>query len=148
MANGLDPRRTPVQRFGKELARTRRDHGPTQVALGRRLGCSSSLVAHIEKGDRTPKPDLAAACDQAFGTGDRFSRLCRSITSPSGPGWYLRWTDEIEPCPRAQELGPAPDPRLAPDGGLRAGGLPGRSIWPEPPPRRWRTASARACAAN
>lgn len=100
MANDLDPRLTPVQRFGKELARTRRDHGLTQVALGRRLGCSSSLVAHIEKGDRTPKPDLAAACDQAFGTGDRFSRLCRSITSPSGPGWYLRWTDEIEPSAR------------------------------------------------
>ncbi|MGP3933480.1 helix-turn-helix domain-containing protein [Nonomuraea sp. KM88] len=100
MANGLDPRLTPVQRFGRELARTRRDHGLTQVALGRRLGCSSSLVAHIEKGDRTPKPDLAAACDQAFGTGDRFSRLCRSITSPSGPGWYLRWTDEIEPSAR------------------------------------------------
>ncbi|TDC05303.1 XRE family transcriptional regulator [Nonomuraea longispora] len=100
MAKDLDPRLTPVQRFGKELARTRRDHGLTQVALGRRLGCSSSLIAHIEKGDRTPKPDLAVGCDQVFGTGDRFSRLCRSIASPSGPGWYLRWTDEIEPAAR------------------------------------------------
>ncbi|MGW4407158.1 helix-turn-helix domain-containing protein [Nonomuraea sp. NPDC004702] len=98
MSNDLDPRLTPVQRFGKELARTRREHDLTQVVLGRRLGCSSSLIAHIEKGDRTPKPDFAAGCDQVFATGDRFARLCRSITSPSGPGWYLRWTDEIEPA--------------------------------------------------
>jgi transcriptional regulator with XRE-family HTH domain len=100
MANDLDPRLAPVQRFGKELARMRREHDLTQVALGKRLGCSSSLVAHIEKGDRTPKPDFAAGCDQVFGTGNRFARLCRSITSPSGPGWYLRWTDEIEPSAR------------------------------------------------
>ncbi|MEV0623988.1 helix-turn-helix transcriptional regulator [Nonomuraea sp. NPDC050404] len=100
MSNDLDPRLTPVQRFGKELARTRREHDLTQVVLGKRLGCSSSLVAHIEKGDRTPKPDFAAGCDQVFGTGARFARLCRSITSPSGPGWYLRWMDEIEPSAR------------------------------------------------
>ncbi|MEU6717580.1 helix-turn-helix transcriptional regulator [Nonomuraea sp. NPDC046802] len=101
MANDLDPRLTPIQRYGKELARTRRDHDLTQVALGKRLGCSSSLIAHIEKGNRTPKPDFAVGCDQVFGTGDRFVRLCRSITSPSGPDWYLRWTDEIEPSARA-----------------------------------------------
>lgn len=100
MGKDVDPRLTPVQRFGKELARTRREHDLTQVVLGKRLGCSSSLVAHIEKGDRTPKPDFAAGCDQVFGTGDRFARLCRSITSPSGPGWYLRWMDEIEPSAR------------------------------------------------
>jgi transcriptional regulator with XRE-family HTH domain len=100
MANDLDSRLAPVQRFGKELARMRREHDLTQAALGKRLGCSSSLVAHIEKGDRTPKPDFAAGCDQVFGTGNRFARLCRSITSPSGPGWYLRWTDEIEPSAR------------------------------------------------
>ncbi|MEV4835307.1 helix-turn-helix transcriptional regulator [Nonomuraea sp. NPDC049486] len=97
MRNDLDPRLTPAQRFGRELARIRKENELTQSALGKRLDCSSSLVAHIEKGNRKPKPDFAAGCDQVFGTGDLFTRLCRSITSPSGPGWYLRWTDEIEP---------------------------------------------------
>jgi transcriptional regulator with XRE-family HTH domain len=100
MANDLDPRLTPVQRFGKELARVRKEAGVTQAVLGKRLGCSSSLVAHIEIGDRTPKPDFATRCDQVFGTGDLFARLCRNITSPSGPDWYIRWTDEIEPRAR------------------------------------------------
>ncbi|WP_214409699.1 helix-turn-helix domain-containing protein [Sphaerisporangium fuscum] len=97
MSNDLDPRLTPLQRFGRELARVRKAAGLTQIRLGKHLDCSSSLVAHIEKGDRTPKPEFAAGCDRIFGTGDRFSRLCRNITSPAGPGWYLRWTDEIEP---------------------------------------------------
>lgn len=101
MANDLDPRLTPAQRFGRELARVRREAGWTQARLGKRLGCSSSLVAHIEKGDRTPKRDFAVGCDEIFGTGDRFARLCRNITSPSGPDWYIRWASEIEPNARA-----------------------------------------------
>lgn len=100
MANDLDPRLTPTQRFGRELARIRREAGITQARLGRHLGCSSSLVAHIEKGDRKPKKDFAAGCDRIFETGDLFVRLYRNITSPSGPDWYIRWTDEIEPRAR------------------------------------------------
>ncbi len=96
MSSDLDPRLTPGQRFGGELARARKNAGLTQATLGKRLGCSASLVAHIEKGDRTPKPDLAARCDQIFATGEFFTRLCRNITAPTGPGWYIRWTDEVE----------------------------------------------------
>lgn len=100
MANDLDPRLTPVQRFGRELARARKQAGLSQERLGARLGVSGSLVGHIEIGNRTPKPDLAARCDDVFGTGDLFARLCRNITSPSGPHWFLRWSDEIEPRAR------------------------------------------------
>ncbi|GII80197.1 transcriptional regulator [Sphaerisporangium rufum] len=100
MGNDLDPRLTPVQRFGRELGRVRRDAGLTQAVLGKRLGCSSSLVAHIEVGDRRPRPELAARCDEVFGTGDLFTRLYRNLTSPAGPDWYLRWSDEIEPRAR------------------------------------------------
>ncbi|WP_214411696.1 helix-turn-helix domain-containing protein [Sphaerisporangium fuscum] len=101
MANDLDPRLTPVQRFGRELARVRKEASLTQVTLSKHLGCSSSLVAHIEIGDRTPKPDLARRCDEVFGTSDLFARLCRNITSPaSGPGWFIKWADEIEPRAR------------------------------------------------
>lgn len=35
-------------------------------------------------------------CDQIFATGEFFARLCRNITAPIGPGWYIRWTDEVE----------------------------------------------------
>ncbi|WP_067181984.1 helix-turn-helix domain-containing protein [Microtetraspora niveoalba] len=100
MANDLDPRLTPVQRFGRELARARKEAGLSQERLGTRLGVSGSLVGHIEIGNRTPKPDLAARCDEVFGTGDFFARLCKNITSPSAPHWFLRWSEEIEPRAR------------------------------------------------
>jgi hypothetical protein len=51
-------------------------------------------------GDRRPKPDLAARCDEVFTTGDLFARLCRNLTSPTGPDWYIRWSEEIEPHAR------------------------------------------------
>ncbi|WP_343948097.1 helix-turn-helix transcriptional regulator [Nonomuraea longicatena] len=88
---------TAQQRFGRELARVRRDAGLSQKRLAAKLGVSGSLVGHIEIGDRNPKPDLAARCDDVFGSGDRFARLCRAIDSPVGPGWYIQWVDEIEP---------------------------------------------------
>jgi transcriptional regulator with XRE-family HTH domain len=101
LSNDLDPRLTPVQRFGRELARVRKAAGLSQVALSKHLGCSASLVAHIEIGDRTPKPDLAARCDAHFDTGDRFTQLQKDFTSPvAGPGWFIRWADEIEPKAR------------------------------------------------
>jgi transcriptional regulator with XRE-family HTH domain len=100
MANDLDPRLTPGQRFGRELAKFRKEAGLSQARLGTHLGVSSSLVGHIEIGNRTPKPDMAARCDEVFKTGDLFARLCRSITSPAGPSWFLRWSDEIEPRAR------------------------------------------------
>ncbi|MFG1879597.1 Scr1 family TA system antitoxin-like transcriptional regulator [Sphaerisporangium sp. NPDC049003] len=100
MANDLDPRLTPGQRFGRELARVRKEAGLSQVRLGAHLGVSSSLVGHIEVGSRTPKTDFAARCDEVFSTGDLFARLCRNITSPAGPRWFLRWSDEIEPRAR------------------------------------------------
>jgi transcriptional regulator with XRE-family HTH domain len=97
MAQGLDPRPTPIQRFGRELARVRKARGLSQEALAPHLGVSKSLIGHIEIGDRTPKEDLATRCDRFFDTGDLFLRLCRNITTPASPGWYIRWTDEIEP---------------------------------------------------
>jgi transcriptional regulator with XRE-family HTH domain len=101
MANDLDPRLSPAQRFGRELARVRKAAGLSQVALSGHLGCSSSLVAHIEVGTRTPKTDIAERCDRFFDTGDRFVRLQREISSPlAGPGWYIRWSEEIEPRAR------------------------------------------------
>ncbi len=102
MANDIDPRLTAAQRFGRELARIRKDTGLSQVALSKHLECSSSLVAHVEIAARNPSVDFARRCDAYFGTDDRFARLQRHIASPgAGPGWYVRWSTEIEPRARA-----------------------------------------------
>jgi Predicted transcriptional regulator with C-terminal CBS domains len=101
MANNLDPRLTPAQRFGRELARMRKSAGLSQVALSKHLGCSASLIAHIEIAARNPTADFAKRCDAFFGTEDRFARLQRDIASPAtGPSWYMRWSTEVEPRAR------------------------------------------------
>ncbi|GAA4184389.1 helix-turn-helix transcriptional regulator [Streptosporangium oxazolinicum] len=100
MGNDLDPRLTPTQRFGRELGRARRETGLSQTRLGTHLGVSSSYIGHIEIGNRKPNAQLAADCDRFFKTDDFFTRLCRNITAPSGPSWFLRWSDEIEPRAR------------------------------------------------
>ncbi|MFG1961347.1 Scr1 family TA system antitoxin-like transcriptional regulator [Nonomuraea sp. NPDC049028] len=100
MANDLDPRMSPAERFGRELARCRKEKGLSQRRLADHLDCSPSLVGHIETGSRNPQLDLAEACDRFFGLPDTeyFVRLCRRIhQSPYGPGWFLRWLEEIEP---------------------------------------------------
>ncbi|MET8863411.1 helix-turn-helix transcriptional regulator [Nonomuraea sp. NPDC004580] len=100
MANNLDPRLSPAERFGRELARCRKEKGLSQRRLAERLRCSPSLVGHIETGSRNPQLDFAEVCDQIFELPEKdyFVRLCRRIHQfPSGPGWYLRWLEEIEP---------------------------------------------------
>jgi transcriptional regulator with XRE-family HTH domain len=100
MAKALDARMSPGERFGRELARYRKESGLSQARLAERLGCSPSLVGHIETGSRTPQLDFAETCDRIFELSDsrHFVRLCRRITeSPSGPQWFIRWVEEIEP---------------------------------------------------
>ncbi|MGW0482614.1 helix-turn-helix domain-containing protein [Nonomuraea sp. NPDC003214] len=100
MATDLDQHMSLPQRYGRELARCRKDAGLSQRRLAGHLGCSPSLVGHIEKGSRTPQLDFAEACDRFFALPDAeyFVRLCRRIhQSPYGPGWFLRWLEEIEP---------------------------------------------------
>lgn len=100
MVNDLDSRLPPLVRFGRELARCRKEAGWSQRRLAARLGCSPSLVGHIEAGTRNPQLDFAEACDRVFNLSenDYFVRLYRLIhQSPSGPGWFFRWIEEIEP---------------------------------------------------
>ncbi|MFI7449285.1 Scr1 family TA system antitoxin-like transcriptional regulator [Nonomuraea sp. NPDC049714] len=90
----------PPSSFGRELARCRKERGLSQRRLADHLSCSPSLVGHIETGSRNPQLDFAEACDQFFNLPEKdyFARMCRRIhQSPSGPGWYLRWLEEIEP---------------------------------------------------
>ncbi|MGW4640158.1 Scr1 family TA system antitoxin-like transcriptional regulator [Sphaerisporangium sp. NPDC004334] len=100
MADNADPRTSPVTGFGRELATRRKARGWSQRRLAERIGCSPSLVGHIEAGSRNPQLDFAEACDRVFEPpgGDHFVRLHRRIHhAPSGPEWFLRWLEEIEP---------------------------------------------------
>lgn len=100
MTNELDHHTSPVERFGRELAACRKGKGWSQRRLADRIGCSPSLVGHIEAGSRNPQLDFAEACDRIFELpdGDHFVRLHRRLhQAPSGPEWFLRWLDEIEP---------------------------------------------------
>ncbi|WP_433377449.1 helix-turn-helix domain-containing protein [Streptosporangium sp. CA-115845] len=111
MGNGFDPHLTPAQRFGRELGRARREAGLSQERLANHLGVSTSLIGHIETGNRNPSLDLAARCDEFFKTDDQFTHLCRNITAPTGPRWFLRWSEEIEPRARVMRSW---DPLLVP----------------------------------
>ncbi|MEO3808330.1 helix-turn-helix transcriptional regulator [Sphaerisporangium sp. B11E5] len=100
MVNDPDPSASPVAGFGRELATYRKARGWSQRRLAERIGCSPSLVGHIEAGSRNPQLDFAEACDRVFALpdGDHFVRLHRRVRqAPSGPEWFRRWLEEIEP---------------------------------------------------
>ncbi|GGK98564.1 transcriptional regulator [Sphaerisporangium melleum] len=57
-------------------------------------------ISRLEMGKRTPQADQAEILDQLFGLTDskHFVGLRERMTArSSGPGWYLRWVEEIEP---------------------------------------------------
>jgi transcriptional regulator with XRE-family HTH domain len=80
--------------FGAELRRRRVAAGLSLEELGSKISFSGSLIGKVETGERLPKPDLALACDEAFGSDGLFTRLCQAIKDearayPSGFPEYL-----------------------------------------------------------
>jgi transcriptional regulator with XRE-family HTH domain len=80
--------------FGTELRRCRVAAGLSLEDLGAKISFSGSLIGKVETGERLPSPDLARACDEAFGTGGIFARLYRAVKEeirayPSGFPEYL-----------------------------------------------------------
>lgn len=71
MANDLDPRLTPAQRFGRELARMRRSDVSSQVALGEHSGCSPSLIAHVEVSAESARRQVKGEPLQGLKAGNR-----------------------------------------------------------------------------
>ena len=65
--------------FGAELRRRRAAAGLSLEDLGAKINFSGSLIGKVETGERLPKPDLADACDEAFGGDGLFGRLCKAI---------------------------------------------------------------------
>ncbi|RBQ14523.1 hypothetical protein DP939_40385 [Spongiactinospora rosea] len=89
---------SPKSRFGAELRRRREEKGWTQRSLAAHLGYGHSLIGHIERGTRNPQKVFAERCDEVFGLDGYFVRLWRLTNeAPTGPLWYAKWKDEIEP---------------------------------------------------
>ncbi|MFI0422549.1 helix-turn-helix domain-containing protein [Spongiactinospora sp. 9N601] len=88
-----------VVRFGRELRRLRKQSGMSQGRVARFCGCSGSLVSSVELAKRVPQPDFAKSLDRLFETDGFFGRLAAYIAQPaaSGPLWFQRWAEEIEP---------------------------------------------------
>ena len=89
----LDASTSPLAFFGAELRFARLAAGLSQEQLGRRLGFSGDLVGKIETGERKPKPELVAACDEAFPAANGlFGRIYDLARRSSGvPAWFQEW---------------------------------------------------------
>jgi transcriptional regulator with XRE-family HTH domain len=103
----LDASASPLAFFGAELRIARLAAGLTQEQLGKRLGFSGDLVGKIETGERKPKPEFVAACDEAFpGANGLFGRIYDFARKSGGllgliydptrrsegvPAWFQTW---------------------------------------------------------
>lgn len=74
-------------RFGREVARTRRNAGITQSRLARNVGVSASHLSNIERGLRGPTPSLVGALDHALGEDGRLTRVWDDLTGAGRPAW-------------------------------------------------------------
>ncbi|GII88742.1 transcriptional regulator [Sphaerisporangium siamense] len=91
---------SPIWRFGAELRRLREEAGLSQEAMAARLQITQTHVSRLELGKRMPQQCQAETLDRLFGLTDEkyFVGLRQRITArPSGPGWYMRWVEEVEP---------------------------------------------------
>ncbi|GAA1820457.1 helix-turn-helix transcriptional regulator [Actinomadura chokoriensis] len=73
--------------WGGELRYHREHAGLTQDQFARTIYVSSSLIAMVETGKRTPKPSFIKDCDQALNTGGALARLWKRLIESS----YLEW---------------------------------------------------------
>jgi transcriptional regulator with XRE-family HTH domain len=81
--------------FAAELQAAREKAGLSQDALAARINYSASSVAMIESRRRTPSPDFASRCDEAFGTPGTFARLQQHGRTAPYPVWFRPYA-EIE----------------------------------------------------
>ncbi|MFD8944360.1 helix-turn-helix domain-containing protein, partial [Streptomyces californicus] len=65
---------TPL-RFGPELRRLRLEAGLSLKALSTALAYDKGHLSKVERGGRSPSPDLARRCDAFLGAGGELQRL-------------------------------------------------------------------------
>lgn len=103
--------------FGPELRRRRIAAGLTLTRLAELLNYSKGHLSKIERGHKTPPPDLARRCDARLGAGGELERLVPSETPERGTGVDGATVDE-----EAWLL------RVGPDGVRWPGGLGRRRL--------------------
>ncbi len=85
---------TPLTFFGKEVEVARNRWKVTREQLADEAACGYSLVAKIEKGNRTPSLEFARACDRLFpGSEGRFERLWPLALRFAFPPWFRRYVE-------------------------------------------------------
>ncbi|MFE2721924.1 multiprotein-bridging factor 1 family protein [Kitasatospora sp. NPDC059327] len=72
--------------FGPELRRRRIAAGLTLTRLAELLNYSKGHLSKIERGHKTPPPDLARRCDARLGAGGELERLVPSAAPEPGTG--------------------------------------------------------------
>lgn len=87
MGNGEDRGANPL---GEELRAQRKAKGWTQVEAGEKLGWSDSFISDVERGDKTPRSDFAAKCDEVFGLPGTFARLHDVVKFAAYPSFFVR----------------------------------------------------------
>lgn len=89
-----DPAKSPLMHFGNEVQIERERLGMSRAELGKEAHCGYSLVAKIEKGERTPALDFAEACDRVFPHAHgRFVRLWPLALRYAFPPWFRRYVE-------------------------------------------------------
>ncbi|MEO3978498.1 Scr1 family TA system antitoxin-like transcriptional regulator [Streptomyces sp. CAU 1734] len=75
----LDPQSSASAAFGEHLRRTRDERGWTQDDLAEHTGYSGTHISAVETDRKPPTLRFANRVDKAFGTGEKFERMCRSV---------------------------------------------------------------------
>jgi len=111
----LTPERSPRHLFGSELRRHRNEWKLSQEEAARLLYVSESKLAKVEKAERWPDEQLAAAADQLFRTGGTFANLWLLVAAerhdPAGEA-YKQASDAYFSVVRATGDGSAPTMEL------------------------------------
>jgi transcriptional regulator with XRE-family HTH domain len=79
---------TSLEAFASQLRSWRLRMGWTQVAMGRELGYSSSLVSGVETMDKAPTADFATRCDEVLGTPGTFETLQGLVAREAYPAFF------------------------------------------------------------
>jgi transcriptional regulator with XRE-family HTH domain len=96
----LDPNASPLAFLGAELRRCRKRAGLSQPQLSELTSYSTSMISKIERAQRPASRDFAYECDRVFDLDGHFARLYQFTLRASGPSWFMRWLEEIEPKAR------------------------------------------------
>ena len=71
----LTPTRSVLDFFGAELRTIRESRQMSMADLATALAYDPSQVGKVERAERSPTREFAAACDKALGTDGRLTRL-------------------------------------------------------------------------